>query len=126
MNTQPRFAKGRRLVVLALAVVLVLVLVGDAVGLTVNRRSGTKPKVATPPATTGAPTTTAPPNGAATTAPKPGSVEAFLQVAEAFVEQHRGLKFKNPVQVTTLDDAAFRQRLLSDESTDKSEIEKST
>jgi hypothetical protein len=51
-----------------------------------------------------------------TAAPTPGApaltIEQFVPIAEQFVEQHRGLKFKSPVQVTLLDDAAFRERLL--------------
>jgi len=46
--------------------------------------------------------------------------------AERFVEQHRGLTFTKPVEVTLLDDDAFKKRLLADEDTDKAEIEKAT
>ena len=55
-----------------------------------------------------------------TGAPTPGTpqltVAEFVPIAEQFVEQHRGLKFKSPVQVTLLDDAAFRERLLGKQS----------
>jgi hypothetical protein len=40
-----------------------------------------------------------------------GSLDAFIPVAEAFVEQHRGLKFKAPVKVTFLADADFVRKL---------------
>jgi len=40
-----------------------------------------------------------------------GTLEAFIPVAEAFVEQHRGLRFKAPVKVTFLADAEFTQEL---------------
>src|SRR3954447_3514397 len=113
--------------VVLLSVMIVILLVASAVGVADNRSTSHHVTAARPPT---APTT----NAAAqtsTSATLPtkaaaGPVEAFVPVAQAFVEQHRGLKYKNPVQVTTLDDAAFRQRLLSDESTDKSEIEKTT
>ena len=39
------------------------------------------------------------------------SLQDFVPVAEKFVEEHRGLKFKTPVQVTFLADAAFQQEL---------------
>jgi hypothetical protein len=39
------------------------------------------------------------------------SLEAFVPIAEKFVEEHRGLKFKAPVKVTFLADAAFQQEL---------------
>jgi hypothetical protein len=45
------------------------------------------------------------------TGPQP-TIEQFVPVAERFVEEHRGLRFKSHVQVTLLDDAAFRERLL--------------
>jgi hypothetical protein len=50
---------------------------------------------------------------AATAAPTPAdppSLEAFVPEAEHFVEAHRGLRFKAPVRVLLLDDAAFRAR----------------
>jgi hypothetical protein len=43
---------------------------------------------------------------------------AFLPVAESFVESHRGLKFKTPVKVTFLADAAFQQELGKTNGTD--------
>src|SRR5947207_11556749 len=51
-------------------------------------------------------------------------IEGFVPEAERFVEQHRGLLFTRPVQVTTLDDGAFRQRLRADESTDTADVER--
>lgn len=63
---------------------------------------------ATPSAQAQAPDTSTP-------EPTPGpelTVAQFVPLAEKFVEEHRGLKFKSPVTVTLLDDAAFRQRLL--------------
>jgi hypothetical protein len=43
---------------------------------------------------------------------------AFVPVAEAFVEAHRGLKFKTPVKITFLADAAFQQELAKANGTD--------
>ena len=53
-------------------------------------------------------------------------VEAFVPVAEKFVEEHRGLQFTKPVTVTALGDADFRQRLAANHSasTDKAELAK--
>jgi hypothetical protein len=57
------------------------------------------------------------PEGVSTPVPSSTPVPAipvaqFVPIAESFVEVHRGLRFKTPVKVTLLDDAAFRQRLL--------------
>ena len=109
-----------------LAAIVVTLLVASIVGIAVNSGGKGQAKhvsASRPVPTTASPSTSVSPS---TSAPKAGSLEAFVPVAEAFVEQHRGLKFKNPVQVTTLDDAAFRQRLLSDEAPDKAEVEKTT
>src|SRR5436309_12429585 len=125
----PISAAAPRRAIPVLTVMIAVLLVVSAIGLATNRSTGhhVSAKRVISTATTVAPAApgSTPPSTKATAA-APGSVEAFVPVAEAFVEQHRGLKFKNPVQVTTLDDVAFRQRLLSDESTDKSEIEKTT
>ena len=43
--------------------------------------------------------------------PAAGTLDAFVPIAEAFVEQHRGLKFKAPVKVTFLADTEFQQEL---------------
>jgi hypothetical protein len=72
------------------------------------------------------PATTAPSTSAASPITQPATIEAFIPEAERFVEQHRGLKFTAPVQVTLLDDEAFKKRLLADEDTDKAEIDKAT
>jgi hypothetical protein len=43
--------------------------------------------------------------------PSPASIEAFVPIAEKFVEDHRGLKYKTPVKVTFLADADFVKQL---------------
>jgi hypothetical protein len=43
----------------------------------------------------------------------PTSIEAFVPIAERFVEQHRGLKYKSPVKVAFLADGAFVKQLQS-------------
>jgi len=43
--------------------------------------------------------------------PSPQSLEAFIPVAEKFVEDHRGLKYKASVKVTLLADADFVKEL---------------
>ncbi len=52
-------------------------------------------------------------------APSPTSIAAIIPVAERFVEQHRGLKFKRPVKVTYLDDQAFNQHVRSGNQADR-------
>lgn len=59
-------------------------------------------------------------------APAPGSIEAFVPEAQAFVEAHRGLKFKKAVPVKLLEEKVFTERLLSKSKTDQAEIEKET
>ena len=49
-------------------------------------------------------------------------VRAFIPVAEKFVEQHRGLKFKRPVKVTFLSDADFRARVTTRTEKDRSDL----
>src|SRR3954470_21929039 len=98
---------------------LAVVLVTGLVGVVTHNDPG--PRSSASPTTAPAPPSAAP---GTTAAPAAGSVEAFVPVAERFVEQHRGLKFKAPVTVTILDDAAFRKRLLDGEDTDKQEIER--
>jgi hypothetical protein len=58
------------------------------------------------------------PAGATTPTPSAGAIAAFIPTAERFVEQHRGLKFKQKVQVQYLDDAAFTARVQSDNHDD--------
>jgi hypothetical protein len=62
------------------------------------------PSTSVPPSTPGV--TTAP----ATTVPD--KLAQTVQQIEAFVEQHRGLKYAKPVKVELLSDAAFKARLL--------------
>jgi hypothetical protein len=52
------------------------------------------------------------------TAVAAGSLEAFIPIAEAFVEQHRGLKFKAAVKVSFLADADFQQELAKANASD--------
>jgi len=52
------------------------------------------------------------------TAGAAASLQAFVPVAEAFVEKHRGLKFKTPVKFTFLADAEFMQQLDQANGTD--------
>src|SRR5438105_10936114 len=52
------------------------------------------------------------PAAKATPAPATG-LQAFVPVAERYVEQHRGLKFKQQVKVSFLSEADFKSRLAS-------------
>ena len=47
--------------------------------------------------------------------PKTNAIDALVAKLERFVEDHRGLKFKQPVKVTLIDTAAFSKRI-SDQS----------
>ena len=61
---------------------------------------------------------TAQPSPSATGSGTSTSLQAFVPVAEKFVEEHRGLKFKTPVQVTFLADADFQRELAKSGSID--------
>ncbi len=52
------------------------------------------------------------------TAAADASLKAFVPIAEKFVEDHRGLKFKASVKVTFLADAEFNQELAKTNGTD--------
>ena len=52
------------------------------------------------------------------TAAADAGLTAFVPVAESFVEQHRGLKFKAAVKVTFLADAEFNRELTKSNGTD--------
>ena len=58
------------------------------------------------------------PRAAATPGASTGAVDSFIPVAERFVEQHRGLKFKHAVRVQYLDDAALTARVVADNRDD--------
>jgi hypothetical protein len=87
------------------AAIAVLLLAGTA-GVVVVDDGDDEGVVAGGPTTTISPTSTIPPAQSRLDDEVPG--------LQAFVEQHRGLKFKRPVKVTLLDDKAFRDRLLAD------------
>src|SRR5437764_6546797 len=111
-----------------LAVVIVTGVVAVATHDSRPSAAPTRPTTTTGPAPSTTSTTAAPATTSTTVAaaPAPGSVEAFVPVAEKFVEQHRGLTFKQPVPVTVLDDAAFRKKLAADDTPDDpAEIQKS-
>ena len=70
----------------------------------------------------------APPGPLSQRSPSPpaaagGGAQAFIPVAEKFVEQHRGLKFKRPVKVTFLDDADFRTRVTTRTAKDRADLD---
>jgi hypothetical protein len=52
----------------------------------------------------------------------PAGIEAVVPALRAFVERERGLAFKQPVDVTLLDDDAFEARLLENEDDDLEEV----
>lgn len=87
-------------------------------------RSGRAPETTTTSqfAATPAPSSTAPPGS--TSAAASSSIDGVVRELQAFVEQKRGLKFKVPVQVKLLEDAAFRARLQDVSEEDVGELEK--
>lgn len=115
-----------------LAVVVAVLLVAGVAGLAVHEdpapeRAIEPTTVEVLPTTSTAPGT--PPDTATTTTSvPPATAELVDLVAElqAFVERERGLKFKDPVKVTLLDDEAFRQRIADETKVDKEEIAKIT
>lgn len=70
--------------------------------------------------TSGQPDPTAAPT---TVAPPPDDMRAVIDELVAFVEEERGLDFKEPVDVALLEDDDFRAKLLEEEA-DPEEIEK--
>lgn len=107
----------RRTVPVVAAVVAALLAAGLVGAATVEPEDGSPS-----PATT---TTTAPaPGGSSTTTtPAAGSVADVVPSIEAFVADERGLAFKNPVNVTLLDDERFEARVNESDEEDKEEIE---
>ena len=55
--------------------------------------------------------------------PPPETVVEMLPSLQAFVERERGLRFKAPVRLTPLEDAAFRGRVLQAGREDRREVE---
>lgn len=100
-----------------------LVLVGllACAGCTTQPHSGhpARSPLAQASAGTTAPTREVPATPEPAPAPAPaGSLDEFVPIAERFVEEHRGLKFKADVKVLALPDAEFRQRLAGKQSSD--------
>jgi hypothetical protein len=54
----------------------------------------------------------------------PGSIEAFVPTAVSFVEAHRGLRFKQPVNVNHLSDADFSSRIVSLQRRDRADTDR--
>lgn len=113
-----------RIVAVALALLLIAGIAGVVVhhGTTdVNRRVVVGTTTTSAPAggsTSVAPTT-------ATTAPAQTAIDALVAKLEKYVEAKRGLKFKLPVKVTLLDDAAFTKRITDATKPDPAESAKS-
>lgn len=60
----------------------------------------------------------------AATAASRGAIAAFVPTAEAFVEARRGLRFKHPVEVGNLSDAAFGARIAAVQRGDRSDLDR--
>jgi hypothetical protein len=88
-------------------------LIGDLVGVLVV--DGDDTHVASGPTTTIASATTilvSPTSVASPPTSVPDPLAQTIKTIEAFVEQHRGLKYKTPVKVELLNDREFKARLL--------------
>ena len=99
----------------AVSAVIALLLAAGVVGAVTfeDDRQGAAPS---PPSTS--PTSAAPPPPS--TAPE--AVEGVVRSLQAFVEDERGLRFREPVDVTLLADAAFEARLLETEDEELEEV----
>jgi hypothetical protein len=64
------------------------------------------------------------PSASPAVAASPGSIDAFVPVAAAFVESHRGLRFKQTVKVEHLSDAEFSQRIVSLQRRDRADTDR--
>ena len=104
----------------AVSAVIVVILVAGLVGtVTVgDEREDASPSPSSTSSTSSAPSSSV---GSSTTA-APGGIEAVVPALKAFVERERGLAFKEPVDVTLLEDDAFEARLLENEDDDLDEV----
>ncbi len=108
-------SRGRRTVLLVvLAIVVVVVLLSAGAGVVIRNHASRAPLVGAPEAES--PATTGPPTTLATPISPSGNAAFDVGVTEVarFVEQTRGLPFKEPVKVELVDDAGFDALLLSD------------
>src|SRR5262249_39390413 len=103
-----------------LAAAVAVLLVAGVVGVFFVGHTDSRGQASTASTSTTGPSST-------TSGPAVAGVEAFVPLAEKFIEQHRGLPFTKPVTVTALGDADFRKRLADDQSAnaDRTELEKS-
>jgi hypothetical protein len=62
--------------------------------------------------------------GSGSSSPRPGSIDAFVPEAERFVEDHRGLKFKEKVRVKHLADKAFSDRIIELQRADHADLDR--
>lgn len=109
------------------AAVLAAALIAGAVGFAVVRATGDEAATEDPPTTRRTTTTeesTTTTDADTTTTSPPNALSAKLPELQAFIEEARGLKFKEPVKFTLLADADFRKRLqaLQEEDRDPEEI----
>ena len=129
----PGLVQGRgmrqRAVAVAVAALLVAGLVGVAVvgpedrlpaGHRVTALRRGSPAAAGTSSTTGGSNTTAP----VATAPPSPAVDQLVARLERYVEQQRGLRFKQPVKVTLLDDAVFQKRSADAAKLDKADADR--
>jgi hypothetical protein len=64
------------------------------------------------------------PSASPVVAPRAGTIDAFVPEAVAFVEAHRGLRFKQPVKVNHLSGEEFSQRIVSLQRRDRADTDR--
>jgi hypothetical protein len=62
--------------------------------------------------------------GSGSSSPAPGSIDAFVPEAIRFVQDHRGLKFKEQVKVRHLADKAFADRIIELQRSDHADLDR--
>jgi hypothetical protein len=104
-----------------LALTVALLLVGDVVALAVTGSDDPTHPAATPTSST---TATSAAEVPGSTAAPASPIQAVVPELEQFVERTRGLRFKQPVKVELLGDAAFVERLRGADERDVDALQK--
>lgn len=110
-----------------LAVLISALLVGDLIGVATVRDEGSNVATSSSTSTTAISTSSSvlvSPTSIVTSTPTtaPDPLAQTVKQLEAFVEQHRGLKYRRPVKVELLTDSQFRSRLLALAQDDNDEL----
>jgi hypothetical protein len=113
---------------MVVAVLIASTLVGAVAGVAVHRDRRSHSRVAAATTTTSAPSTSAASSttSSAPATPAEAAIDALVTKLERFVEDHRGLKFKQPVKVTLLATDAFTKRITDASNPDPGESGKAS